>query len=188
MEITDLKDFYIDLDGDVKASSNNSKTAMFVTDTDKPNSEYIIANSIDEIKELLNEINPLFELDVEIFRQYSVKRDKNGNTIGIKIYADNTDRLDDLDMVLTGFDITANQVIRDYYFTGDINAINAFIEKNKLTYEVKEYDTHKHFLYSVKYDTNNNIVNFKTYYIVNEHAIYYTNEMVPHLKKILRFV
>jgi hypothetical protein len=188
MEIKDLKDFYIDLDGDVKATNGNSNIAMFVTDTNKLNSEYIIANDLDEIKELLSEINPLFELDIEIFKQYSIKRDKNGNTIGIKIYVDNNDQVDNLNMLLTGYDITSDSVTRDYYFTASTDAVNEFIEKNKLVYEIKEYETHKHFLHSVKYDINNKIINFKTYYIVNENSVYYTNEMIPHLKKVLRFV
>ena len=188
MEIKDLKDSYIDLDGDVKATSNNSKIAVFVTDTDKPMSEYRIADKINEIKELLNELNPLFELDIEIYKQYSIKKDKDNNIVGIKVYTNNEDSTDGLNMVLTGYDITVNSVIRDYYFIASIDAVNNFISKHNLNYEVKQYDTHKPFLYSVKYDKDNKIVNFKTYYIINEHAIYYTSEMVPHLKKVLKFV
>lgn len=188
MEIKDLKDFYIDLDGDVKTTSGNSNIAMFVTDTNKPNSEYIVADNIDQIKGQLNKINPLFDLDIEIFKQYSIKTDKDGNIIGIKIYADNTDHVDNLNMILTGYDIRANEVTRDYYFTAPIEAVNQFIEKHKLSYVIQEYDTHKHFLYSVKYDNTNNVINFKTYYIINENEIYYTNDMIPHLKKVLRFL
>ena len=188
MEIKDLKDFYIDLDGDVKTTNGNSNIAMFVTDTNKPNSEYIVADNINQIKEKLNEVNPLFDLDIEVFKQYSIKNDKDGNIVGVKIYADNTDRVDNLNMILTGYDIRVNEVTRDYYFTASIDAVNEFIQKHKLNYVIQEYDTHKHFLYSVKYDNSNNVINFKTYYIVNENAIYYTSEMIPHLKKVLRFV
>ena len=188
MEIKDFKDFYIDLDGDVKATSKDSKVAIFVTDTNKPNSEYIMANNIDEIKEAVSKINPEFNLDIDIFKQYSIKFDKDNNIVGVKVWADNNDVVDNLNMLLTGYDITENGVTRDYYFTATLDDVNNFIEKNKLVYEVKEYDTHKHFLHSVKYDVDNNIINFKTYYIISEHAIYYTNELVPHLKKILRFV
>jgi hypothetical protein len=188
MEIKNLKDFYIDLDGDVKTTNGNSNIAMFVTETNKPNSSYIVADNISEIKNQLNEINPLFDLDIEIFKQYSIKNDKDGNMVSIKIYADNADLVDNLNMILIGYDITANDVTRDYYFTASTEAVNAFIQKHNINYVIQEYDTHKHFLHSVKYDKSNNVINFKTYYIVNENAIYYTNEMIPHLKKSLRFI
>ena len=188
MEIKDLNDFYIDLDGDIKASNKTHDRAVFVTNTDKPDSEYIIAKSVDEIKEALNEVNPTFELDIEIFKQYSIKRDKDNNVISVKIFADNTDKIDNLDVVLVGYEISPTNVIRDYYFIGNISDVNNFIRKNQINYIVQEYETHKHFLYSIKYDQSNKIINFKTYYIVNQNIMYYTGEMIPHIKKSLRFI
>lgn len=187
MEIKDLRDFYIDLNGDVKASGHRSNTAIFVTDTDKPNSEYNVANNINEIKEAIDKVNPNFSLDLNVYKQYSLKYDKEDVVVGVKVWVDNNDNVDGLTMVLTGYEITADGVTRDYYFTAPTDAVNNFITSNKLVYEVKQFDTHKAFLYSVKYDAKNNIVNFKTYYIVNEHLAYYTNNMIPHLKKVLTF-
>ena len=112
---------------------------------------------------------------------------KDGNVVSIKIWSDSNNRINDLDTVLVGHEISYDNVVRDYYFTGSIESVNTLIQSSDLNYEIKEFDTHKHFLYSIKYDISNNILNFKTYYILNEHAMYYTNEMIPHLKKILTF-
>ena len=54
--------------------------------------------------------------------------------------------------------------------------------------EIKEFETHKHILYSVKYNSNNTIVNFKTYYVNNDISSYYTPDMIPNFKKVLRFI
>ncbi len=187
MEIKDLKDFYIDLNGDIKATMDNTNSSVFLTETNKSNSEYFIADNIDQIKNAIKKINPNFILDFDVYKQYSVKYDRNSDVTGIKIWSDNNDIVDDLKMVLTGYDITEDNVLRDFYFVAPINIINNFIKKNKLVYEVKEFDTHKHFLYSVKYDEDNTIKNFKSYYIKNDLAIYYTTDMIPQLKKTLSF-
>jgi exo-beta-1,3-glucanase (GH17 family) len=187
MEVKDLKDFYIDLDGDIKASAGDAKTAVFITNSDKPSSQYVMAENIDQIKSAIKQINSDYDLDFEIYKQYSVKCDKDGNVVSIKIWSDSNNRINDLDTVLVGHEISYDNVVRDYYFTGSIESVNTLIQSSDLNYEIKEFDTHKHFLYSIKYDISNNILNFKTYYILNEHAMYYTNEMIPHLKKILTF-
>ena len=70
MELHNFKDFYIDLNGDVK--TNNGEAAEFITETNKLNSKYIKTESIDEIKKNLSIINPNFELDVDILKQYSL--------------------------------------------------------------------------------------------------------------------
>lgn len=188
MEIKDLKDFYIDLNGDIKATIGDKKEAKFITTTDKLSSEYLIAKDISEIKHLLDQINPDFVLDFEVFTQYSIKRDKDNDIVGIKIYADNNNVKEDLKMIITGYDITSDSVAKDYYFISDLNHINNFISKNNLAYEIKEFETHEHFLYSVKYDSNNTIVNFKTYYVNKDVSSYYTIDMIPHLKKLLKFI
>ena len=46
MEVKDLKDFYIDLDGDIKASAGDAKTAVFITNSDKPSSQYVMVENI----------------------------------------------------------------------------------------------------------------------------------------------
>ena len=188
MEVKDLKDFYIDLDGDIKASSTDSKKAMFITNTDKPNSQYIIADNIDQIKVAINKINPDFNLDFGVYRQYSVKTDNDGNVVSIKVWSDGDNKVNDLDVILIGHEISYDEVSRDYYFTGSSDSINNLTQSLNLNYTLREFETHKHFLYSIKYDTSNKVLNFKAYYILNEHAMYYSNEMVPHLKKILRFI
>jgi len=187
MEIKDLKDFYIDLNGDIKATIGN-KEAKFITTNDKLDSEYVIANDISEIKYLLDQLNPDFELNFEIFKQYSIKRDQHNEITGVKLYADNSDVKNGLNMILTGYDITSDAVFKDYYFIGDLVLVNEFIKTNELIYEVKEFETHKHFLYAVKYDLNNKIVNFKTYYVNNESLVYHSTEMIPYMKKVLKFI
>jgi len=188
MEIKDLKDFYIDLNGDIKATIGDKKEAKFITTSDKLNSQYLIAKDVSEIKHLLDQLNPDFILNFEVFTQYSIKRDNDNNIVGVKIYADNNDVKEGLNMILTGYDITNDGVVVDYYFISDLSSINNFISKNNLIYEIKEFETHKHFLYSVKYNSNNTIVNFKTYYVNNEMSSYYTLDMVPNLKKVLKFI
>ena len=187
MEVKNLKDFYIDLDGDIKASTTNTKKSIFITETTKPNSEYIIADNIEQIKDSVSKINSEFKLDFDFYRQYSVKTDKNGDVVSIKIWGDSNEVINGVNVILIGYEIGYNDVIRDYYFTGSIDSVKNIINENNLNYEIKEFDTHKHFLYSIKYDQSNSVLNFKTYYIVNDNAIYYTNEMIPHLKTMLRF-
>ena len=61
MDISNYKDYYIDIDGDIKISElNNSselKKSSFITNTNKLNSEYCIAKSIDEIEDVVGSVN-----------------------------------------------------------------------------------------------------------------------------------
>ena len=68
MEVKDLKDFYIDLDGDIKASAGDAKTAVFITNSDKPSSQYVMAENIDQIKSAIKQINSDYDLDFEILK------------------------------------------------------------------------------------------------------------------------
>jgi hypothetical protein len=185
MELHNFKDFYIDLNGDVKA--NNGEVAEFITETNKLNSKYIKTESIDEIKKNLSNINPNFELDVDILKQYSLKYNTNEELCGIKLYVDYSDNLDGLDMVLMGLDITKNNIDKDYYFLSDIHSVNNFISKHNLNYEIKEFETHQPVLYSVKYNVKNEIINFKTYYVINENSSKYDKKNCLLIKSILKF-
>ena len=193
MEIKDLKDFYIDLDGDIKASAD-MMTATFVTDTEKLNSKYIIADNLDQIKDDLKKVRPEFNLDIEIFKQYAIKTDKNGNIRGIKLFVDYHEVGEGTNILLKGIEFIGDKIFTDYYFTGTKEAVAKLIEDNKLVYKVMDYETHSPILYAIKYEmpipgkeTANGVVNFKTYYVKNEMANMYNNEIASFAKENLRF-
>ena len=86
-----------------------------------------------------------------------------------------------------GLDITKNNIDKDYYFLSDIHSVNNFISKHNLNYEIKEFETHEPILYSVKYNVKNEIINFKTYYIINENSSKYDKKNYTLIKSILKF-
>ena len=185
MDIKNLNDFYIDLNGDIK--SGNGEKAEFLTTKDKLNSKYIKAEDINEIKEHLFKINPNFVLDFEVLRQYSLKYDSNNNLVGIKLYVDNNFKLDNLEINLIGFDITSDKVEKDYYFIDNIDNLNLILNNNNINYIIHNFETHKQILYSVKYNENNNVINFKTYYVINDSVNYHTKEIYTLMKSSLKF-
>ncbi len=188
MEITDFKDFYIDLNGDVKASINDNSVARFLTTTDKSNSQYFVANNFNELEERVHEVNAMFDLsDKNLLKQYSVKTDVNGNVTGIKVYADHDSNQDGFDYLLIGYDITSLGYETDFYFMASVNDVIEFIKKNSLVYEIKQFETHQPFLFSVKKNEIGEITNFKTYYAINENVILYTKGIVPNVKQNLKF-
>lgn len=188
MEITDFKDFYIDLNGDVKATVE-SNVAKFLTTKDKLNSEYQLTNIFTELHDKVSAINTEFELDLEkVLRQYSLKTDIDGNINGIKVYYDYNNVDGEINYVLMGYDITSTSIDVDYYFLAPIEAVKSFIESNKLVYEIKSYETHKPFLYSVKKNEMGEIINFKTYYALNENVRFYDQNVIPALKQTLKFL
>jgi hypothetical protein len=187
MEITDFKDFYIDINGDVKATVD-ANVAKFLTTTDKLNSEYLQANTLDELRDKISEINTEFVLDeTKALRQYSIKTDIDGNLIGIKVYYDYNKTDGDINYVLMGYDITSTNIDVDHYFVAPIEAVNALIESNKLVYEIKNYETHQPFLHSIKKNESGQIINFKTYYALNENIRVYNQSIIPALKQTLKF-
>lgn len=186
MTIQDFKDFYIDLDGDVKASTGDH-LATFVTDTDKLNSKYLMAESVDEIKEQLKKVNPDFALDIDVFKQYSVKTDKAGDLKGIKLYMDFDNENDGIHYLILGLDISADGVQKDYYFTADRDTVNRKIAEKALKYEVQDYDTHTPVLYSIKMDKDDQVINFKTYYVTKDMAMFYNESIASVLKQFLKF-
>jgi hypothetical protein len=188
MEITDFKDFYIDLNGDVKASISDNSVARFLTTTDKPNSQYFVADNFNELQERVHEVNAMFDLsDKNLLKQYSVKTDVNGNVIGIKLYGDHDSNQDGFDYILIGYDITSLGYETDFYFMASVGDVNNFIKKKSLVYEIKQFETHEPFLFSVKKNENGEITNFKTYYAIKENVILYTKGIVPNLKQTLKF-
>jgi hypothetical protein len=193
MEITDFKDFYIDLDGDVKASTNDENSvAKFLTTTEKLSSQYFVAETIEELKEKIQDINYMFDVsDKNLLKQYSIKSDNNGNVVGVKVYGDYSEKNDELEYILIGYDINSLGYEKDFYFMGSVDAVNRFIKKNSLVYEIKKFDTHLPYLYSVKKNENGEIINFKTYYSVIDNVQIYTNKIVPTIsliKQTLKFV
>jgi len=194
MEINELNDFYIDLDGDIKASVTD-KTANFITETDKLNSEYIIAQNLDEIKSAVKEINPGFNVDIEPYKQYSVKRDANGKIRAVKIFMDHTEHIaNNGDIILKGVEFVDNKIYSDYYFLATREIVDDLIKSNNLNYRVMEYDTHEPILYAIKYqlcipgeECAEGVVNFKTYYVKKENAPLYNREFANHLKESLKF-
>ena len=188
MEITDFKDFYIDLNGDVKATVE-ANVAKFLTTKDKLNSEYLLANLFIELRDKVSDINAQFELDSDkVLRQYSLKTDIDGNVNGIKVYYDYNNIDGDINYVLMGYDITSTKIDVDYYFLAPVDAVKAFIETNNLVYEIKSYDTHQPFLYSVKKNESGDIINFKTYYALNDNVRFYDQNVIPALKQTLKFL
>jgi hypothetical protein len=194
MEINELNDFYIDLDGDIKTSTTN-KTANFVTKTDKLNSEYIIAQNLDEIKTAVKDINPGFNVNIEPFKQYSVKRDAQGKIRAVKIFMEYTEHITNKgDIILKGVEFVGNKIYSEYYFLATREIIDDLIKSNNLNYKVMEYDTHEPILYAIKYqfcipgqECTEGVVNFKTYYIKKENAPLYNREFANHLKETLKF-
>lgn len=184
MELTDFKDFYIDLNGDVKVSSNkNNNVAKFLTTTDKPSSEYLIADTIEQLKNEVGNINLMFDFsDKNLFKQYSIKTDGSGNIVGIKVYGDYNKNVDGLNYILIGYDINSLGYDEDLYFMASIENVKSFIEKNSLVYEIKKFDTHLPYLYSVKKNAKGEVVNFKTYYSVIDNVKIYTSQFVPSIE------
>lgn len=189
MEITDFKDFYIDLNGDVKASIDDNRVAKFLTTSDKPNSQYFVAENFNELQNRVHEVNAMFDLsDKNLLRQYSIKTDNIGNVTGIKVYGDYDSNQDGFNYILIGYDITSLGYETDFYFIASVEDVNKFIQKNSLVYGIKKFESHQPFLYSIKKNENGEITNFKTYYAINENVTLYTNGIVPSLKQNLKFV
>jgi hypothetical protein len=186
MEITDFKDFYIDLNGDVKASINNDNSvAKFLTTTDKPNSQYLVADNIEQLKDEIANINSMFDIsDKKIFKQYSIKTDNSGNVVGIKVYGDYSKNTGGFDYILIGYDINSLAHEEDLYFMGSIESVNNFIEENSLVYEIKKFDSHLPYLYSVKRNEKGEIINFKTYYSIIDNVKIYTSQIIPSIELI----
>jgi hypothetical protein len=188
MEITDFKDFYIDLNGDVKASINDNGIAKFLTTNSKSNSQYFVANNFNELKERIHDVNLMFELqNKNLLKQYAIKTDVNGNVTGIKVYGDYENTQNGLNFILIGYDITPLGYENEFYFIAEIDVVKEFIIKNTLVYEIKEYETHKPFLFSIKKNEQGDIINFKTYYALNENVILYSKGIIPNLKQNLKF-
>ena len=188
MEITDFKDFYIDLNGDVKASTGDNNFAKFLTTTEKLNSQYYLIDNIDDLQSRVQDINAMFNiLDKPVFKQYAIKTDEHENIVGIKIYADYLNNDDNLNFVIIGYDITSLGFDVDYYFTGSVTAVNDLIKKYNLTYEIKEFETHAPFLFSIKKDNEDNVINFKTYYGLKENISFYSESMIPGIKNAFLF-
>ena len=133
MKIEDLNDFYIDLDGDIKTSTVEGK-AEFITETDKLNSEYFIAANILEIKLQLKKINPTYDLDIPVFKQYSLKTDKDKQVKAIKIYVDynDVDEPETRHILLEGIEFTNNDIFKEYYLTTTIDNIRRIIKEMNL--------------------------------------------------------
>jgi hypothetical protein len=194
MEIKELHDFYIDLDGDIKATINDT-TASFITETNKLNSEYIIAANLDDIKNIVREINPGFNVDITPLKQYSVKRDADGVLKAVKIFMDHTEvTTNGSDIILKGVEFVGNKIYSDYYFLATPETVAKLIKDNNFSYRVTEYDTHEPILYSIKYqlcvsgeDCAEGAVNFKTYYVKKEAAPMYNRDFAKHLKESLKF-
>jgi hypothetical protein len=182
MDIKNLNDFYIDLNGDIKSS--NGEKAEFLTTKDKLNSKYIKTEDINEIKEHLFKVNPNFKLDFEVLKQYSLKYDSNDNLIGVKLYVDYDGKLDNLNVILMGVDITSDKIEKDYYF---IDNADSFLNNNNINYVIRDFETHKQILYSVKYNENNEVINFKTYYAINDAINYHSKEIYTLMKSSLKF-
>lgn len=186
-KVSELKDFYIDLDGDIKAATGEF-VCTFVTETNKLDSKYVFAQTMDEIKDAVKLVNPSFVLDINVFKQYSVKTNKQGEIKAIKVFTDYADAHDGLDMILMGIELNGKTITKDFYFFANEVDVNKFIQDNNLVYQVMKYDTHTAVLYSVKYDMDtNNVINFKTYYVPNETAVLYTKGITVALKESLRF-
>jgi hypothetical protein len=188
MNIIDYKDFYIDLNGDVKASVDN-KFAKFLTTSDKLDSQYLVANNLDELWNCVKSVNTMFQVDDKnLLRQYSLKRDNNGNLVGVKLYStQDQHQINSINYILVGYDINSVSYDMDYYFTATIEEALDFIKKNSLVYEIKEFETHKPFLFSLKTTLTGQIINFKTYYTLNENVAIYKSDIVDNIKKVLKF-
>ena len=185
--ITDYKDFYIDLDGDVKATINNGES-VFITETDKLNSKYFIAETKEEITNLLSKINPSFVIDIPILKQYSLKYDKNNNLKSIKVWVNIVEVSEGYEVIAGAFEIMKDKIIKETFFIASKEQIENYIEKNKLYYRIFEFETHIPILYSIKYDINTNNCNqFKTYYVRNEVKDYYTLQIANFIKNSLTF-
>lgn len=187
-DVSLLKDFYVDLEGDIKAVTDEF-VCTFITTNDKLNSKYLFAENIEEIKDAIKKINPGFVLDINIFKEYSVKTNNNGEIKAIKIFADsNNHQENNMELVLTGFELFIDKIIKDEYFLSNEDDIKNYINTHFSLYEYKNYETHKPILYSIKSDiTTGTLINFKTYYVRNENAMYYNKDMVNILKQTLRF-
>lgn len=188
MDITDFKDFYVDLNGDVKATLDSSSKAKFLTTMDKLDSEYLIAPNFDVLRNKVISINPSFDLSKDmLLKQYSVKTNKESDVKGIKVYYDHNKKEGDFNYTLIGYDITNSDYVIDYYFTAPISAVNEFIENEGLVYEIKTFKTHSPFLYSIKRNVKNELINFKTYYVLNDFVDIYIENIIRHIKSYLKF-
>ena len=83
-----------------------------------------------------------------------------------------------------GVDITSDKIEKDYYF---IDNVDSFLNNNNINYVIRDFETHKQILYSVKYNENNEVVNFKTYYVLNDVINYHSKEIYTLMKCSLKF-
>ena len=189
MDIKYLKDFYIDQDGDIKASYEFE--GIFVTDTKKLNSKYLLAETINEIEDAINKIAPPYGfVNIPVFRQYAIKTNKEGEVKSIKIYIDSNKTIDDINVLLEGIEFSHNSLMNEFYFVTHKEKFNNFLIKHNLSYKLMEYDTHTPILYSIRYsyDTDiKEISNIKVYYVRNEDAFQYTNDFIQFLKNMFKF-
>lgn len=182
MDLSNTYDFYIDIDGDMKVSvMGQNMVCEYVDNNEKLDSHYFIATEFDTIKEMVNDINPDFDMDFEVFSQYAVKYDKQKNKRGVKIYTDCEDIRDNFVMVLLGYEIYPDRILKDYYFFGEMGTVKEYIKKHNINYTIQEFDTHQPILYSVKFQ-DNQIVDFKTYYVLNRMVRIYNPQFLEKTK------
>lgn len=187
MNLTDLKDFYIDLNGDVKAGTDDHN-AKFITDTDKLNSEYKLAETEEDIMTQARSILPSYQKTFpNILRQYAVKTDKDGTVKGIKVYAGVIIPAGDLTTVVIGDDISSNGIEKDYYYSGSVDAMKALIQQRGFAYEIQTVENHTPVLCSIKLSVNNEIINFKVYYVTNDRANLFDIGTAKYLSETLSF-
>jgi hypothetical protein len=188
MEIGKLNDFYIDLDGDIKASLTDTRAA-FITETTKHYSEYIIAQNLNEIINKVNNLNNSINIDIKVLKQYSVKRDKDDVLKSIKIFIDHAEPLSDgAEIILKGLEFINGETLIDSYFLATREAVENIINKNNINYKIMEYDTHEPVLYAITNKSNSGeLVNFKTYYVKKGAAPLYNKDFIDHLKAVLTF-
>lgn len=188
MDVSGLDDFYVDIDGDIKTTSDR-RNATFLNGSDKLGSEYFMAADIQEIQTRLKGFNPDFEVDGNVMKQYSIKRDADGNEVAMKIYSDHDEDVSGVSIILIGYEIFKDGTfLTDYYFIGEPENVKGFInEALNDRCSVRDFPTHSVILHSMKYDMAQSLVDFKTYYVREGNEYYFSREMIPHFKAGMRF-
>ena len=191
MDIKDYKDFYIDQDGDIKVSNGLGSEASFITNTNKLNSRYLVANTVDEITKAIKEVAPTYGFfNLPIFKQYSIKTNKNGGIESVKMYIDSNRKIGDIQVLLEGLEFYNNNLITDLYFVSTKEEFINLLKEYNISYQIKEFETYVPILYAIRYsfDSDTRIIsNFKVYYVRKELAYQYTNDFIRFYKDNLRF-
>lgn len=188
MEFESLGDFYIDLDGDVKIGVTGKNEAKFCGNTDKFDSIYLTANSPQDILDIVSGINDKTHVPINrLFKVYSLKNRNSDSQSGVKIYIDADFEKEGLHYIMAAHEIYYDHILYEEYFLPSEENLELVLESKGLNYKIKKFNTHKILLHSFKYDSNVELIDFKTYYCNIDNPISYDNNFIRNIKKISSF-